>query len=158
MLRHSHADLVNFGNQRYAPRYEIRFPVQTSVGDVDCKGYIRSVSLTGMSIEASTRLNVGDKIEVILPGSAPVAATIIWSDGMTGGCSFDRPLSKSVLSSVRLKGYPIGADAHTGDNLGSAMTLTDWADRWPGIARFSSLITASVASWALVAVVVSLVV
>lgn len=137
-------------DQRSAQRYETRLPIKCSFESTEFEAYIRSVSLTGMLIEASTALSVDTKIEITLPGSGPAAAKVIWSDGMIGSCSFDTPLQKSVLNAVRLKGYPIGTGPHASGIYPSAMLLTDREESWSGVARLSSLVLATLASWAVV--------
>lgn len=142
------------GDQRFAQRYETGLPIKCSVGSAEFKAYIRSASLTGLLIEASTELSVDAKIKITLPGSEPVAAKIIWSDGMIGSCSFDTPLPNSVLNAVRLKGYPIGTDPYASGSFLAPVLLADRADSWSGVARLSALIFATLASWAIVVVAI----
>jgi len=135
-------------NRRYAARYPVRLPASGTDAASSFDACIRSISATGMSIDASSEFKVGDVIEIDLPGVGPTSAKVMWSDGAVVGCKFDTPLDRSVLSSIRLNSYPASASMNCG---GSAVVLVDADQRWSGPARLAVVVSAALAAWCLVA-------
>jgi hypothetical protein len=143
--------------QRYAPRYALRFATNTSVGNREFEVHVMSISHTGISLKAPVELAVGTNVSISLDLDNRISAEVVWSDGTISGCSFEKPLPKSVLSAVRLKGYALGTETFALGAPNPSSMLVDQAARWPGMARLATLLVASAASWALVVLAAALI-
>lgn len=64
---------------------------------------IHNLSATGMLIETTSDLDIGQRIAVTLPEAPDCTATIVWRSEALAGCRFDRPLSRAALSAARLR-------------------------------------------------------
>lgn len=62
---------------------------------------IMNISTGGMLVKTSSDIAHDDPIQVVLPKSGAVGATVIWSTEDLYGCSFDNPISEEELESVR---------------------------------------------------------
>lgn len=78
---------------------------------------VHNVSATGLLLECSTGLEVGEALEVELPQAGPVFAEIVWGSGALFGCRFDEPISEAILSAAQLRGVTGGG---VGDVLAGA--------------------------------------
>ena len=143
-------------NRRYAPRYAVRLPASGSDGASAFEVCIRSISATGLSIEAPIELKVGRTFEIELPGAGPTPARVMWSDGFIGGCVFETPLPKAVVSATRLKGYPVSADAPVADSAPTDVLLVDEGPRWSGLVRLPVAFAAGLGAWAMAALAFSI--
>jgi hypothetical protein len=143
--------------QRYAPRYALRFATNTSIGNRDFEAHVLSISHTGILLEAPVKLAVGTSVSISLDLDNRIPAEVVWSDGMVSGCSFETPLPKAVLSAVRLKGYALGTEAFALGAPNPSLMLGDQVARWPGMVRLATLLVASAASWALVVLAAALI-
>ncbi|MDZ4139476.1 MAG: PilZ domain-containing protein [Erythrobacter sp.] len=139
--------LKGASNRRYAPRYAVRLPAVGTDAASSFDACINSISSTGMSVQVPIELKVGEVIEIDLPSAGLTSAKVIWSDGAVGGCNFDTPLERSVLSSIRLNSYPT-SDSMNG--CASAVELVDADRRWAGSTRLVLIISAALAAWSLV--------
>lgn len=96
-------------NQRGSARRQIRLharggPVAGEASDV----LIHNLSTTGLLLESTASLSVGDEIVVDLPEAAKSVATVVWASGEYFGCAFDRPLSAAAASAAQLRSEPVG--------------------------------------------------
>lgn len=90
---------------------------------------IHDISSTGLSFATSTALDPGDVIEVRLPDTVPVRATVVRRNGTMLACRFQSPISKSALSAAQLQSEPL---ARTGS---TAMAATDFTSVQPAPRR-----------------------
>jgi hypothetical protein len=67
---------------------------------------IHDLSLTGVLIETSTPLAVGETFEVGLPEAGKVEASVVWMSGEFYGCQFATPISTAALSAALLRSPP----------------------------------------------------
>ena len=67
---------------------------------------IHDLSLTGVLIETSTPLAVGESFEVDLPEAGKIEASVVWSSGEFYGCQFATPISTAALSAALLRSPP----------------------------------------------------
>ncbi len=65
---------------------------------------VHDISATGLLLQGKTAMAVGDRIEIGLPHSGTIPATIVWTSGMLSGCQFDAPISSAALSAAQLQG------------------------------------------------------
>ena len=80
------------------PRVEVRCVVFVREGATTNRAKLINISQGGMSVESGSRLKVGSDVTVTLPGLAPQAAVVRWSEGSRYGISFNTVLSLAGLT------------------------------------------------------------
>ena len=64
---------------------------------------IHNISASGMLLECSESLDVGESLRVDLPDRPDSEAAVVWVSGRLLGCQFDQPLGRSTLSAALLR-------------------------------------------------------
>lgn len=64
---------------------------------------VHYLSTTGMLLETTAPLSVGEPIELLLPEDARCAAMIVWANESIFACQFDRALSTAAISAIKLQ-------------------------------------------------------
>lgn len=64
---------------------------------------IHDLSLTGLLIETSASLTVGERLRVQFPEAGTIEARLVWASGRLFGCEFQKPISKATLSAALLR-------------------------------------------------------
>lgn len=95
----------------FQPRSQRRSLTLSAVTSSHSKGEtqveIRDISKGGLLLKAEpTILSTGDVIEVVLPGSGPVQAKVVWQSGRFSGCQFNETVSAGAVSAALLKSNP----------------------------------------------------
>lgn len=67
---------------------------------------IHDLSSTGLRIETSADLGIGDTLAVEIPEAGASEASIIWRQGRFFGCEFRHPISPAAISAATLRGLP----------------------------------------------------
>jgi len=80
------------------PRVEVRCTVFVREGATTNRATLLNISQGGMSIDSENSLTVGAEATVTLPGMAPQAAVVRWSEGSRYGISFNSVLSLAGLT------------------------------------------------------------
>src|SRR3546814_4810890 len=94
---------------RGAARMHMRLETSGSLGGHQGSTVvIHNLSATGMLIETSSDLDIGQRIAVTLPEAPDCTATIVWRSEALAGCRFDRPLARAALSAAQLRNPQIG--------------------------------------------------
>lgn len=94
-------------NKRGAPRHQMRLRVRGAPPAGEATDVlIHNLSPTGLLIESTQHLAVGDEIVVELPEAATSTAKVVWASGQFFGCAFDRPLSAAAVSAAHLRSEP----------------------------------------------------
>jgi transcriptional regulator with XRE-family HTH domain len=75
---------------------------------------VKNLSATGMLLETSAELALGDKIAIDLPETGKATAKVVWTSTNLAGCKFEKPLSTAALSAAQLRGEPNAMPAETG--------------------------------------------
>lgn len=90
-------------------RRVLRLAVNTSLaGDTPSTATIRNLSETGLLLETSVDLPVGEWIGVDLPGSGVRSAQVVWVSEHLYGCRFDEAVTPATVSAALLRA-PFGA-------------------------------------------------
>jgi len=76
--------------------------LETMVGP-DGRAVIRNLSETGLLLETSEPLNVGEPLAVELPEAGAVQAEVVWARAPFFGCEFARPVGRGPVSAALLK-------------------------------------------------------
>ena len=94
---------------------------------------VHNVSTTGLLLESTIRLTIGERIEIDLPHAAATWARVIWTSDDLSGCQFERPITPAVLSAAQLRAEPAepldiserhavpAADAVPGESFGARL-------------------------------------
>ena len=131
--------------RRSAPRYALRLAASGAAAEQTFSACVRSISTTGLALEAEPPLTRGIHAEIDLPGNGPTAFTVVWQNGDLSGCAFDAPIPASVVSATRLKGYPESGEI----SVSVPMLLTAERRRWRGTVRLAIAIGAGLGAWAI---------
>ena len=67
---------------------------------------VHNVSTTGLLLESTIRLAIGERIEIDLPHAAATWARVIWTSDDLSGCQFEEPITPAVLSAAQLRSAP----------------------------------------------------
>ena len=95
-----------------ASRRQLRLPLHGSKATgAEIEALVHNISATGMLVESTAPLEIGEVIEVNLPHSGKTATKVIWTSGGLAGCQFEMPISPATLSAAQLRSV-VGADAH----------------------------------------------
>lgn len=132
-------------SRRGAARYALRLTASGAAADDIFSVCVRSISTTGLALEANPPLTRGTRAEIDLPGHGATAVTVMWQNGDLSGCAFDSPIPTSVVSATRLKGYPESGEIA----VSAPMILTAERRRWRGTVRLAIAIGAGLGAWAL---------
>lgn len=90
--------------KRRATRRSLPLLVQGRQGSGEAfEVQIYNISETGVLIESSADLEVGDHIQVDLPEAGAIWVTLVWTSGLLFGCQFDAPVSAATLSAAQLQ-------------------------------------------------------
>jgi hypothetical protein len=56
-----------------------------------------------MLLESAAPLQIGERIDLVIPEAGPAEATIVWTSGHYFGCRFEQPLSTAAVSAALLR-------------------------------------------------------
>lgn len=108
MLSHAlHARFADTAEQRASDRRVLRLDAQADTPAGKGGILIHNLSRTGMLVESDTRLPVGTRVEIEMPGGARHRAEVVWRDAGLFGCRFTKPLSQATLSAALLRSAPL---------------------------------------------------
>ena len=96
---HSDAPVLD---QRSAARRILRLEVAARTSD-ETSALIHNLSETGLLLETSVGLQVGEALQVELPHAGVTRALVVWSQGRFVGCEFFSPISKAAVSAALLR-------------------------------------------------------
>lgn len=105
---HIAAELERFSefgtNRRYAPRRTLT--LGSVLQDSGTSAVIHDLSVSGLSLETSDPLSVGEKLLVDLPLRGATCATVVWREGSLFGCEFEESVSPAAISAALLRAEP----------------------------------------------------
>lgn len=67
---------------------------------------VLNLSETGLLVQSSASLKVGQPIEVDIPHAGQRSATVVWDNGQLFGCQFDEPITRAAVSAAQLQSIP----------------------------------------------------
>ena len=103
----AHLDRPTSANRRASPRRRLQLQAEGSTeAAAGALVMIHDLSRTGMLIETSNGLSVGERLEVRLPEAGATEATIVWHSGRFFGCKFEEPISAAAVSAALLRSDP----------------------------------------------------
>src|SRR3546814_8962201 len=99
-----------------ASRRQLRLPLHGSKATgAEIEALVHNISATGMLVESSAPLEIGEVIEVNLPHSGKTATKVIWTSGRLAGCQFEMPISPATLSAAQLRSVVVRSEEHTSE-------------------------------------------
>jgi hypothetical protein len=97
-------------DRRRSPRRSLKLEaVKSPPSAPEARVIIHDVSLTGILIETSATLAIGERLQVQMPEAGAVEAELVWTSGRLFGCRFKTPISKAALSAALLKSPALSA-------------------------------------------------
>lgn len=90
---------------RRFPRKSVRIEATLRVLSVQYRVVLLDLSASGYRIECIHRMGAGQRALLRLDSFEPMGGSIVWVDGNTAGCVFDRPLHPSVAETIAAR-YP----------------------------------------------------
>lgn len=88
---------------RGAARRTLRLEVPAVTSRDRTNALIHNLSETGLLIETSAVVEVGDRLDIDLPNAGPTEARVIWAQGEYVGCEFIARVSKGSVSAALLR-------------------------------------------------------
>jgi hypothetical protein len=90
--------------RRVALRRTLQLTVrgETPTGD-SAQVLIHDISVTGLLLETSADLLIGETIEVDVPEGGPTTAIVMWNSGRFFGCQFHGRISPAAVSAAVLR-------------------------------------------------------
>ena len=88
-------------DRRRVPRAPVSLDARVGKGGLDralCR--VVDLSIHGARLQTYSAMKKGSTIWLTLPGLAPVAADVVWSDDYVGGCQFREPLATHVFEGL----------------------------------------------------------
>lgn len=99
-------------------RHSSRRGVQIKVNRVDAgqpeELLVLNLSETGLLVQSSAALKVGQPIEVDIPHAGQRSATVVWDNGQLFGCQFDEPITRAAVSAAQLQSIPVRTKTDVG--------------------------------------------
>ena len=141
-------------NRRYAPRRHLQLGSVVHGSGADA--IIHDLSVTGLLLETSGELEIGERLFVEVPEGGPTPATVVWSSGRFFGCEFENAIPASSISAARLRSQgscPIpGTEEVPPDTLDPIENDYDSStdDRLSPRARMLVILGLAVLAWALI--------
>jgi transcriptional regulator with XRE-family HTH domain len=86
---------------------------------------VHNVSTTGLLLETSIGLTVGERIEIDLPNAAATWARVIWTSDELSGCQFEEPITAATLSAAQLRSTPAQALDLTGQTVEAGVATAE---------------------------------
>lgn len=121
---------------RIAPRRTLCLEVPTMSPRDQSNAVIHNLSQTGLLIQTSAELGVGEPIEIDLPEAGPTLAKVIWTRGEFVGCEFEARVSKGAVAAALLRApaelqeLPVSAAMPIPAAYAAAMPAAYSADEW----------------------------
>ena len=94
-------------DQREEPRHRVECVRATAQGETEAPfaAALDDISTFGCRLSGAEALDVGGRVWLRLPGSAPILATVAWAHDGKAGCRFETPISQGLMRSL-LAGVP----------------------------------------------------
>lgn len=116
---------------------------------------VRNLSETGLLIETTAALALGDLIEVDLPRAGAAAATVMWNSDRLFGCNFAEDLSAGAVSAALLQAASQPHAAGPGTVIGPAPEAALPIEKLSLPTRAWTITGLALLSWAAVAALIA---
>ena len=89
--------------KRTAARRSLQLDVPAHSLSRAVQAVIHNLSVSGLLLEGTAHLQVGETLEIDLPNAGPTPALVKWMRGDFAGCEFVAPVSQAAISAALLK-------------------------------------------------------
>jgi hypothetical protein len=136
-------------NRRSAPRRKLSLgAVLADTGD---EAVIHDLSTTGILIETRAGLATFEQLQLELPETGQVVATVMWNSGQYFGCEFHKPIPQAAISAALLQSpFDQSSAAPPAETPGEDDETEEADDRYPFGVRLRVIVGASLTLWALI--------
>ena len=94
-------------DSRVGPRRKLHLDTAGSSSSGDAMNVmVHDLSETGLLLQTTAQLSLGEKIEVVLPHAGPTAASVVWGSNDFFGCRFEKRISHASVSAAQLQSGP----------------------------------------------------
>lgn len=88
-------------DDRVEPREEVYHRTRATMSDRQSRSVlVVNISASGLMVRSDAAVDVGDRIQVVLPTAGEIAATVRWALGGRIGCQFDAPIPAPRYAAV----------------------------------------------------------
>lgn len=135
------------GERRVALRRTLQLTVrgETPSGD-SAQVLIHDISVTGLLLETSADLLIGETLEVDVPEGGPTSAIVMWHSGRFFGCQFHGQISPAAVSAAVLR----SPFERTPEELSAAPSVETREKQLSPTAKAWILVALIVATWGLI--------
>ena len=92
---------------RCSPRTKITIPAQLRAsGGRACQTVVHDLSISGFSASAISRMHIGQRCWITLPGLQSLEAQVVWWENSMVGCAFEELLSPIVHDNILTRFQP----------------------------------------------------
>lgn len=107
-----------------AERRELLLETSGELGGVPANVTVHNISETGLLIETTQDLAVGEGLRITLPEAGVVEAEVVWASGTLRGCRFTAQIGRAVLSAAQLRSVVAPAARAAPATVGAVTTAT----------------------------------
>ena len=94
-------------DSRVGPRRKLHLDTSgSSSSGAAMNGMVHDLSETGLLLQTTAQLALGEQIEVVLPHAGPTAASVVWGSNDFFGCRFEKRISHASVSAAQLQSGP----------------------------------------------------
>lgn len=135
--------------RRRVGRRRLRLLSQAAIGSEAVEVQIDDLSPSGLLIETTAHMSIGDVLDVDMPETEPVPAIVVWGRDNLYGCKFVTPVPEMVISAALIKSVPLERDAALPADMFSDARddIEKEAGGWPGYVRILILIALGIVAW-----------
>jgi transcriptional regulator with XRE-family HTH domain len=95
-------------NQRTGARRALRLEISGRLPDgQEANVTVHNISASGLLLETSIALAIGERLTLELPEAGAVEAAVIWRSERLYGCAFATSLGAGALAAAQLQGLPV---------------------------------------------------
>ena len=93
------------GDMRGSARRRVRFVAPVDSASDQTRARVHDLSETGLRLETTTGLDLGETLLVELPFVGETVARVIWREQNSYGCEFMVPVGKAAVSAALLRSW-----------------------------------------------------
>ena len=144
--------------KRYASRRTLRLTVAARSSSDLPSVVIHNLSTTGLQIETTEKLKIGERFDVVLPESGATEVGVVWATDNFFGCEFVKPISPGTVSAALLSSpakspsaFEASPEASDDDVYDLDFEIHDYVDqKYPLRTRLLIIVGSAASLWGLI--------
>jgi hypothetical protein len=139
-------------DRRSSHRRALSLTIDGTVGGDGVPAIVHDLSQTGLLLETTAEIEVGDELEVNMPRLGATRARVVWSSGAYLGCEFQDRISAGAVSAALLRSAPAPSSPVAARDLTADAPLIpadQTLDRFSPRRSFLIITGLSAAAWAI---------